>query len=191
MARKLTKIVLITIVVLVVITGIVVGILFGVGILKTHKSGSSGGGSPVGPKPSPLGPNVPNPYVGSTVTTTLSNPVIDYNYGSIVTPVGVNFNIEYSPNNSGFPVIPAANWTLNLTVVLTFADGTTNTVTQEKPGAFATTYYSWQADPGRIGLNRNPTNVAISGYLSYTNESGNTINGPVSNTISINVPTNY
>lgn len=64
MVRKLTKSVLITIVVLVVITGIVVGILFGVGILKTHKSGSSGGGStPVGPHPVPVPPGPFNPVV--------------------------------------------------------------------------------------------------------------------------------
>ena len=55
MARKWGKIVSITALVVIVITGIVVGVLFAVGVLHVHKSGSS----PTPPSPTPPGPFTP------------------------------------------------------------------------------------------------------------------------------------
>lgn len=71
MARKWGKIISITALVVIVITGIVVGVLFAVGVLHVHKSGSTPS------KPSPPGPTPPGPTVNCdqmpTITSLLRN----------------------------------------------------------------------------------------------------------------------
>lgn len=60
MARRLTKIVIISILVLIVLTGIVVGVLFATGVLG--KKPGSHSSSPVPPGPGPSPPTPPGPF---------------------------------------------------------------------------------------------------------------------------------
>lgn len=170
---------------LLAVAGIIVGILFATGVLKTN---SSSGGS----KPTPV---IPGKTTGSPVSTTLSNANIAWETiggeGSI--PTGVTFNVSYSPSSGGFPApdgIPLAQgWMLNQIITSTYQDGSTYSNTIPGNGIYYISTVDFQAfNTGGFGLNRVPTKVDVKAYLSYVDNNGNTVNGPVSNTLSIDVP---
>jgi hypothetical protein len=169
--------ILITVVVLVVITGIVVGVLFATGVLGKKSSQSSS---------TRLGPNVPNPGAGTPVTVNLSNPSI--NQGPSGPSTGISFNIQLTPE----PLSLGNTGEFHQTGTLTFSDGSTETVNVSNPVRESSeTGFSWQGVINGMGMNKIPSKIDLSGYYSYTNKSGINVDGPVSNTISMNVPTKY
>ena len=170
--------VIISIVAVLAIAGIVVGILFATGVL--------GKKSPIASKN--LGPGTNNPGAGTPVSVELSNPVINMGQPNLP-PAAVDFNIQLSPEPLSLKM---SDGIFNETIVLTFSDGTTNTLNKQNPVLQSSiTGASWQGEIHGEGLNRIPAKVDISGFYSYKNQYGISVDGPVSNTISVNIPTKY
>lgn len=180
MGYSLNQAVLIVSFILVVISAIIIGVLFAVGVLKANKPSGS---SPTPPTP----PTPPNPTPPTEFSTTLSNPIIQWESGHTNLPYALTFNIQYNPDPMG--LIP--NWNLVETIILTFADGSTSTDTRTVKGASFIDTFNWQPISGQFGLNRNPVRVDLSAYMTYVDSTGSTITCPVSNTLSVNIPTNY
>lgn len=163
---------------LVIIVGVIVGILFATGVLGKKMGGST--------PPSP--PSPPSPNSTTVISTTLSDAQLAWEHGGTNLPVAVNFNVSYNPD----PLKVTGEWVLNLNITDTFQDGTTNTYVVKKPGTMSLTNIPIQpVGGGWIGRNRLPTNIDIAGYITYEDNNGNTVTGPTSNTISVNIPTKY
>jgi hypothetical protein len=162
---------------LVVVVGVIVGILFATGVIKTSSAGASQGGGK-------LGPGASNPGAGTPISVTLSNIQLEQGSG---TPGGVSFDISLNPDPASLSI---NNATLNTTAVLTFSDGTTSTVTDSKYVYQNTVSgINWQNQIHGLGIVRTPKKVDVSAYCSYRNSFGTEVSGPVSNTVSVNIPT--
>ena len=172
MSYSLNQAILLVSFILVVIAAVIIGVLFAVGVLKANKASGS---SPTPPTP----PTPPTQFV-----TTLSNPIVQWESGGTNLPYALTFNIQYNPE----PVGTIPNWDLIETMILTFPDGTTSTDTRTVKGASFIDTFNWQPITGQFGLNRNPVKVDLSAYMSYVDATGNTVNSPVSNTLSVNIP---
>jgi hypothetical protein len=183
MAKRGLKIFGISAGVLIVVVGIIVGVLFATGVLGKQSTSSTPGPS----KHSPLGPDVPNPYEGTTIKTTLSNPEVLWASGRVNLPSSINFKVQYEPNPIGLGV-----WTLHKTAVLTYKSGATDVKKVSTKGVIASDNISWEGIfSGMFGVSQVPVKVDLSAHLSYTNDHGNEIVGPESNTLTVNIPTNY
>jgi hypothetical protein len=162
---------------LVIVVGIIVGILFATGVIKIPSTGSSQAGGK-------LGPGASNPGAGTPISVTLSNIQIEQGSG---TPGGVSFNISLNPDPSSLGI---NNATLNTSAVLTFSDGTTSTITNSNyVNQNTVSGINWQNQIHGLGIVRTPKKVDVSAYCSYSNSFGTEVTGPVSNTVSVNIPT--
>ena len=134
----------------------------------------------VPPTPSP---NMPGNF---SVTTTLSDAKITSGTGSPIDPaqaVGVTYSIRNSNSH-------AIDWIIRLTHTINFNRGASVTNVEYHNREAANGYFTFQR--GSTGLNEQnePTSVSFSAAYIYTNSAGQTIIGPESNSIEVQIPKN-
>jgi hypothetical protein len=174
----------------IVVAGIIVGTLYGTGLLGKKSKGSptpGTPGTPVKPSVNPLGPGPGNPAYGEPIGVTLSNPKILYQSGNPPHPIGVGYSIKFSPSdNDGNTPAGVGNWDLHTNAVLTYPDGTTTTVTNVYHNSVSEFEFDFQPLSG--GMNRQPWSINMNAYVTYETKYGNTITGNWSNIVSIGIP---
>jgi hypothetical protein len=163
---------------LLVVVGIILAVLGGMGYFKQKSGGSS----------QPFVPPIPTPNMPGNigVTTTLSDAKITSGTGSPNDPaqaVGVTYSID---NSTSY----ANDWIIRLTYTINFNGGSSVTNVEYHNGEFGNGYFAFQR--GSTGLNEQnePTFVSFSAAYIYTNSGGQTIIGPESNSIQLQIPKN-
>jgi hypothetical protein len=176
MAKKGLKIFGIGAGTLVIVVGIIVGILIATGVIKTKQEPKTSPNSDV-KTPDSLGPGAPNPNEKIQIKTILSNPKISYeNRGNGEVPVGLSFNVRYEPSPN------VLNWRLNKTLRITFKSGEMKTISTSTVGTLFTDSVFWENN------SEVPVKLELTAHLTYNNYYGNTIAGPESDTLTVNIP---
>jgi hypothetical protein len=177
MAKKGLKIFGIGVGSLIIVVGTIVGILIATGVIKTKQDPDLPSSNSDVETPDPLGPGAPNPNKKIQIKTILSNPKISYeNRGNGEVPVGLSFNVRYEPS----PTI--MNWRLNKTLRITFKSGQMKTVSTSSLGTVTMDSVFWENN------SEVPVKLELTAHLTYNNDYGNTIAGPESDTLTVNIP---
>lgn len=166
MARKWGRIVSITALVVIVITGIVVGVLFAVGVLHTHKS------SGTSPTPTNNSGNVINPgYVQIYNVKNMGGECVPPGPCQGSTGIGYSFQSDCFAKNGD---IDACSTVIDFG--LAYPDGTTATSTRSFDGYASSggTFELFFRDIsyGTIGQTKIPSSVSLTGYSIYRGVKG-------------------